>query len=85
MALAECDSCAGVYNLAFKEIPATGEKTPNPRCTYCGCTDFYDPPKGAVVKMGNVDPSAEKTVRPAGRGGVRPVREPSRFSVPVPA
>jgi hypothetical protein len=74
--VAECDSCEGVYDLAFKEIQATGEKIPNPRCPYCGCTDFYDAPKGAVVKVGNVDPSAVSAVRPAGRGGPRPARVP---------
>ena len=81
--LAECDSCVGVYTLAFKEIPATGEKIPNPRCPYCGCTDFYDAPKGAQVGMGDVDPAAVAAAAPAGRGGERPVREPSRFTEPA--
>lgn len=72
--LVECDSCSGVYELQHKEIPATGETIPNPRCVYCGCTDFWDAPKGARVGKGDVDPEAQAAVRPAGRGGPRPDR-----------
>ena len=75
--LAECDSCEGIYVLKFTESPVTKELTPAPRCTYCGCTDYWDAPKGSKPKVGDVDPDVRAQPRPAGRGGPRPAkREP---------
>jgi predicted nucleic-acid-binding Zn-ribbon protein len=77
--LVQCDSCVGIYELQMKKIQTTGDVIPDPRCVYCGCTDYYEAPKGAKVGIGDIDPAAQAAVRPAGRGeGPRPFR-PSRF------